>query len=108
MPATNVRVEQGTQQFQGAFSNMWEVTGTMDFASASDGNSVSDTIAVPGVRLGDMVLGVSLGVDAAVGIITAYVSANNTVRVVVSNLETAALDLASTTVRVFVGRPAWQ
>lgn len=107
MPATNVRVERGTQQFQGTFNEMWEVTGTIDFGSASDGNSVSDTIAVPGVALGDMVLGVSLGVDAALGIVTAYVSAANTVRVVVSNLETAALDLASTTVKVFVGRPAW-
>lgn len=107
MPATNVRVDRGTNQFRGAFNEMWEVTGTIDFGSASDGNSVSDTIAVPGVALGDMVLGVSLGVDAALGIVTAYVSAANTVRVVVSNLETAALDLASTTVKVFVGRPAW-
>ena len=107
MPATNVRVEQGTQQFQGAFSNMWEVTGTMDFASASDGNSVSDTVAVPGVRFGDMVLGVSLGVNAVGGIVTAFVTANDSVRVLVSNLETAALDLASTTVKVFVARPAW-
>lgn len=107
MPATNVRVERGTNQFRGAFNEMWEVTGTIDFGSASDGNSVSDTIAVPGVALGDMVLGVSLGVDAALGIVTAYVSAANTVRVVVSNLETAALDLASTTVKVFVARPAF-
>lgn len=107
MPASNVRIERGTQQFQGAFTDMWEVTGTMDFASVSDGNSTSDTIAVPGVALGDMVLGISFGVDRALGIVTAYVSAANTVRVVVSNLETAALDLASTRVKVLVGRPAW-
>ena len=107
MPATNVRVEQGAKQFQGAFTEMWAVTGTMDFASVADGNSTSDTITVPGVALGDMVIGVSFGVDAALGVVTAYVSAANTVRVVVSNLETAALDLASTTVKVLVGRPAW-
>jgi hypothetical protein len=107
MPATNVGVIRGTQQFQGTFTDMWEVVGTMDFASVSDGNSTSDTIAVPGVALGDMVLGVSLGVDAALGVVTAYVSAANTVRVVVSNLETAALDLASTRVKVLIGRPAW-
>lgn len=107
MPATNVRVERGTQQLRGAFTEMWEASGTIDFGSASDGNSVSDTIAVPGVALGDMVLGVSLGVNAALGIVTAYVSAANTVTVVVSNLETAALDLASTTVKVFIGRPGW-
>jgi hypothetical protein len=59
------------------------------------------------VALGDMVLGVSLGVSAALGIVTAYVSAANTVTVLVSNLETAALDLASTRVKVLVGRPAW-
>jgi hypothetical protein len=107
MAATNVRVDRGSQQFQGTFTDLWEVAGTVDFGSASDGNSVSDTIAVNGVVLGDMVIGVSLGVSAALGIVTAYVSAANTVTVVVSNLETSALDLASTTVKVLVGRPAW-
>lgn len=107
MPATNVRVDRGPQQFQGTFTELWEVSGTIDFGSASDGNSVSDTITVTGVALGDLVIGVSLGVSAALGIVTAYVSAANTVTVVVSNLETSALDLASTTVKVLVGRPAW-
>jgi len=31
MPASNVRIERGTQQFQGAFTDMWEVTGTINF-----------------------------------------------------------------------------
>lgn len=107
MPATNVRIERGTQQFQGAFTDMWEIVGTMDFGPVTDGNSTSDTIAVPGVALGDMVLGVSLGVSNALGVVTGYVTAANTVTIVVSNLETASLDLASTRVKVLVGRPAW-
>lgn len=105
MAASAVTVHQGTQQFQGLFSNFWRVKATIDFGSASDGNSVSDTITVPGVALGDVVMGVSLGVSQGLGNVDAYVSAANTVTVMVSNLETAALDLASTTVKVIVGRP---
>ena len=104
MAATNVTYERGAKQFQGVFSPLFVVTATIDFGSASDGNSVSDTITVPGVALGDIVLGVSLGVSAGLGIVTAYVSAADTITVVVSNLETAALDLASTTVKVVLGR----
>ena len=107
MAASSVVTRSGVQQWQGLFTQMFTASGTINFGSATDGNSVSDTITVPGVALGDMVVAHSLGVSAALGIVTAYVSAANTVTVVVSNLETAALDLASTTVKVLVGRPAW-
>ena len=92
MAATNVRYERGAKQFQGVFSPLFVVTATIDFGSVADGDSVSDTITVPGVAVGDIVLGLSLGLDRVKSIASAYVSAADTITVVVSNLETAALD----------------
>ena len=66
--ATSVVVERGTKQFQGMFSEMWKVTCTLDAGSLADGAGESDTIAVPGVALGDMVLGFGVGVDRAFSI----------------------------------------
>ena len=102
--ASSVVVERGTKQFQGMFSEMWKVTGTLDAGSLADGAGETDTITVPGVALGDIVLGVSLGVDLAGLTITGYVSAADTVSLRVQNESTATVNLASTTVRVVVGR----
>ena len=102
--ASSVVVERGTKQFQGMFSEMWKVTGTLDAGSLIDGAGETDTITVPGVALGDIVLGVSLGVDLTGLTITGYVSAADTVSLRVQNESTATVNLASTTVRVVVGR----
>lgn len=105
--ATAVTVERGNKQFQGVFSEMWVVKGTLDAGSLVDGAGETDTIAVPGVALGDMVLGISLGVDAVGITVTGYVSAANVVSLRLQNESGSAPDLASTTVKVLVGRPAW-
>ena len=102
--ATSVVVERGTKQFQGMFSEMWKATGTLNVASLADGAGSSDTITIPGVALGDMVLGSSFGVDLAGITVTAYVSAADTVTFRVQNESAGTVDLASTTVRVVVGR----
>jgi hypothetical protein len=102
--ATSVVVERGTKQFQGMFSEMWKATGTLNADSLSDGAGSSDTITVPGVALGDIVVGFSFGVDLAGVTATAYVSAANTVTVRIQNESAGTVDLASTTVRVVVGR----
>ena len=102
--ATSVVVERGTKQFQGMFSEMWKVSATLDAGSLADAAGESDTIAVPGVALGDMVLGVSFGVSLAGITATAYVSAADTVTIRVQNESAGTVDLASTTVRVVVGR----
>jgi hypothetical protein len=54
--------------------------------------------------LGDIVLGVSFGVDLAGVNVTAYVSAANVVTLRLQNESTATVDLASTTVDVVVAR----
>ena len=107
--ATVRSVEQGNKQFQGAFVEMWACTFTIDPSSVAAGAEDIATFTVPGVALGDMVVGYTLGVNQTVDLdANVWVSAANTVSVRVSNLNGAsALDLASSTWRVLVGRPAW-
>lgn len=103
---SSVVVERGNKQFQGMFQDMWKVTCTLDAGSLTDGTGESDTITVPGVALGDMVLGISFGVSEAGVTVTGYVSAANTVTLRVQNESGGTVDLASTTVRLVVARLA--
>lgn len=106
--ASAVRVEQGSKMLQGVFSELWLVTATLDSGSVADGAGATDTVAVPGLALGDMVLGVSFGVDLVDMTVTAYVQAANALEIRVQNESGAGpVDLASTTIKVLIGRPAW-
>lgn len=105
--ATAVTVTRGTRQFRGAFSEMFFVSATLDAGSLADGAGESDTVAVPGVVLGDIVIGCSINVDLAGITWTAYVSAADVVTIRVQNESGGPLDLASKTIKVVVGRPAW-
>jgi len=102
--ATAVVTRQGNDQFRGLFSDTWSVTCTLNVDSLVDGAGTSDTVAVPGVALGDIVLGISFGVDLAGVTATAYVSAANVVTIRLQNEAAATVDLASTTVDVIVAR----
>lgn len=104
--ATSVVVERGTRQFQGMFSEMWKVNATLDAGSLVDGAGESDTVTVPGVVVGDIVVGQSLGVSATGMTITAYVSAADTVTLRIQNESGSTVDLASTAVKLVVGRLA--
>lgn len=102
---------QSKQQFQGLFNEMWAVTATIDFASVAAGAESTESLTIPGVALGDMVIGVASSVSlTATGeaSIDAYVSAANTVMVRLSNVHaSSAVDLASSTWKLLIGRPAW-
>ena len=102
--ATSVVTERGTKQFQGMFQDMWKVTCTLDAGSLADGAGETDTITVPGVALGDIVLGASFSVDEAGLSVTGYVSAADTVSLRIQNESGGTVNLASATVRVVVGR----
>ena len=102
--ATSVTSRQGNDQFRGMFSDTWVVTATLDAGSLVDGAGETDTVAVPGVALGDMVLGVSFAVSEAGMSVTAYVSAANTVSIRVQNESGSTVDLASCKIRLVVGR----
>jgi hypothetical protein len=102
--ATAVTVRQGNDSFRGLFSDTWSVTCTLDVGSLVDGAGETETIAVPGVVLGDAVIGFSFGVDKASVVCHAYVSAANVVTLRVQNESGSTVDLASTTVKVVIAR----
>jgi len=86
---------------------MFFVTATLDAGSLADGVGETETVAVPGVALGDIVLGVSINVDLVDMTLTGYVQAANAVELRLQNESGAAPDLASATIKILVGRPAW-
>ena len=102
-------VEQGSKQLQGAFQELWVVKETVNFGNAATGSGTfaSVDVTVPGVALGDMVMGVSMGVDTVDGVVWGAVTAANTVTLTLMNNSAGAIDLASTTAKFIVGRPSW-
>lgn len=104
--ATNVSSFRGKQQFGGIFSELWKVTATWDPASAAAGaQTTSDTITVPGVEVGDIVLGVSLSTEVAASpILRARVTASNTVTLAIISGTGVTADMASGTLRLVIGR----
>lgn len=102
--ATAVVSRRGNDQFRGLFSDTWEVACTLDAGAVSAGATDTDTVTVPGVALGDMVLGFSFGVSEAGLVKRAYVSAANTVTIVTYNPTAGSVNLASTTLTLIIGR----
>jgi hypothetical protein len=78
-----------------------KTTVTWDPASVPAGQSVTNTVTVPGAALGDKA-DAWFSLSLAGLILTAYVSDVNTVTVVLSNPTTAAVDLASGSLHVLV------
>jgi len=105
--ATSVTSRQGRSQFQGVFSEMWQVKATIDADSLNDGAGDNDTVTVPGVALGDHVISVGFGVDLAGVMVHGYVSAANTVTLRFQNESGGTVDLGSTNVKIVIGRPAF-
>jgi len=105
-----IKVEQGTKQFQGAFKELWLVTNTaLDFGDAATGSGTfaSVDVAVPNVVLGDMVMGIAVGVDTIDAVIGGAVTAAGVVTLTLLNNSAGAINLASTTCKFVVGRPSW-
>jgi len=102
--ATAITSRRGNDQFRGLFTDTWDVTCTLDAGAVAGGATDTDTVTVPGVALGDMVLGFSHGVSEAGLIKRAYVSAANTVTIVTYNPTAGSVNLASTTLQMVIGR----
>jgi hypothetical protein len=102
--ATAVVSRRGNDQFRGLFADTWEVSCTLDSGSVSTVSTATDTVTVPGVKLGDMVIGMSVGVSEAGLVRRAYVSAADTVTIVTYNPTGSSVDLASTTLTLIIGR----
>ena len=102
--ATAVVSRRGTDSFRGLFSDTFSVVATLNASSLADNVGETNTIAVPGVKLGDIVLNISMGVDVSGISVTPYVSATDVVSIRFQNESLGTLDLASTTVRCVVVR----
>lgn len=102
--ATAVVSRRGNDQFRGLFSDTWEVACTLDAGAVSAGATDTDTVTVPGVALGDIVIGFSHGVSEAGLVKRAYVSAANTVTIVTYNPTAGSVNLASTTLSLIIAR----
>ena len=102
--ASSVVSRRGNDQFRGLFSDTWAVTCTLNAGSLVDGAGETDDVTVPGVALGDMVIGLSTGVSEGGLVRRAYVSAANTVTIASTNTTGGAVNLASTTVKLVIGR----
>jgi hypothetical protein len=102
--ATAITSRRGNDQFRGIFSDTWSVSATLDASSLLDAAGETNTIAVPGVALGDVVIGLSMGVDLTGLTVTPYVSAANVVSIRFQNESGTTVNLASTTVRCVVAR----
>ena len=92
--ASSVVVRQGNDQFRGLYSDTWVVRATLN----------ADSLADPGVALGDQVISASLAVDVAGLVVTAYVSAADVVSIRFQNETGGTVDLASSTLRMVIGR----
>lgn len=107
--------DRSRKQFAGAFGDeMWFVTASItDQDAITAGDTASFALTIPGVALGDMVIGVSLTNDLSDGtdqaVVTAVVTAANTVnvRVQADAGAYAADDLNSSTVKIAIARPSW-
>ena len=102
--ATSVVSNRDNDSFRGLFSDTWSVVCTLNSASVADQAAGTDTVTVPGVVLGDMVIGMSAGVSEAGLVRRAYVSAADTVTIATTNTTGGAVDLASSTVKLVIAR----
>ena len=76
-------------------------SATWNPASIADGGYATTTVSVPGAELGDFALA-SFSIDISALDLSCYVSAADTVTVVLSNHTAGAVDLNSATLRVLV------
>ena len=102
--ATAVVSRRGNDQFRGLMTDTWVVAATLDTASIAGSGTTTDTVTVPGVALGDIVIGFSTAVSQAGLLRSAYVSAANTVTIASFNPTGSAVDLASTTIELIIVR----
>jgi riboflavin synthase alpha subunit len=102
--ATAVVSRRGNDQFRGLFSDTWAVVCTLDAGSLVDGAGETDDVTVPGVALGDMVIGASLAVDLVGLTVTGYVSAANTVKFRIQNESGSTVNLLSATMDIVIVR----
>jgi len=106
MAVTNVVTRRGKQQFNGLFDEIWAVSynESANIAPTTQTNVLS-SVTVPGAKIGDVVIGVSLSVTQNGVTVSGYVSAANTVVIEYSNNTGSTVTLVTPRVCFVVARP---
>ena len=92
------------QQFPGVFSNITVASGVKNFGTIADGADAQDTITIPGVTAGDMVLGVASSANDGLTL-SGTVDAANTVAITAVNNSGSSISATPTAVySVVVGK----
>lgn len=99
--------QRASKTFRSVFRDVITYQGTLNLGNAATGlgTFASSDVTVSGAALGDFVL-VSMGVDTVDAAVVGAVTAANVVTVTLLNNTAGAVDLASTTVRIAVLKPA--
>jgi len=113
--AVNAITQDQQKQFQGLYTIMWTVKGTITWdAAVAIGDTLALTMTVPGLALGDHVISAGLNMDLldADGdgaVVSFAVSAANTLTMYthadVAEFKNDAL--AGAVLKVLIGRPNW-
>jgi len=105
MALTSVKIKSAArQQFPGVFSNVTVATGVKDFGTIADGADAQDTIAIPGVTAGDMVLGVASSANDGLTLSGTVAGANSVAITAVNNSGGAITATATAVYSVVVAK----
>jgi hypothetical protein len=105
MALTSVKIKSAArQQFPGVFSNVTVATGVKDFGTIADGADAQDTIAIPGVTAGDMVLGVASSANDKLTLSGTVAGANSVAITAVNNSGGAITATATAVYSVVVAK----
>lgn len=92
-------------QFRGLFKTIIELEAVYNPGSVGSNASVQDNLTVPGVELGDMLIGMSLDIDVQDLHITGDVTAADVFTMNLVNATAGAVDLGQCNLHVIIGRP---
>ena len=105
MALTSVKIKSNSrQQFRGVFSDVVVASGVKDFGTIADGADAQDTIAVPGVVAGDMVLGVSSSANDGLTLSGTVADAGSVAVTAVNNSGSSITTTATAVYSVVVAR----
>ncbi len=90
------------ERYKTATQQVFTGSATYDAPSIAAGGTTTTTVTATGASLGDLVTGISLNISSAGLVISGYVSAANTVTVVLFNPTGAAVNLAAAALAVTV------
>jgi hypothetical protein len=102
--ATNVVISNGRQQFQGVFSEVKVVKFTLDTASINANSTAEDTVAVPGVEFGDVILGWGVDAEPSHDLMMCVHAATDALHILTHNNSGGSVNPASADWTVVVGR----